>query len=143
MTYLLKRDLDPVWLETLPLVDSSSVISLIGSDGGQVAVPAVLLLASSPLVRAVLSKDHSPPVYVPPVISLPSVSGDVLQVVGTMLAAGTAFVSEGMKVKVQEAFKMLRIEPCVFDLQVQGDGSTGLAQNLKKKMYLTLMGMKS
>ena len=47
----------------------------------QVVVPAVVLLAASPLARNILS-DHLPPSYSPIVMSFPAVTEDVLQVVG-------------------------------------------------------------
>eukprot|EP00092_Neocalanus_flemingeri_P014331 GFUD01015455.1.p1 GENE.GFUD01015455.1~~GFUD01015455.1.p1 ORF type:complete len:466 (+),score=101.55 GFUD01015455.1:44-1441(+) len=108
MSSLLKRD--PVWLESLTLSNTSSVVKLLSSDGCKITVPAALLLATSPLVRAVLSADHCPPAYIEPVISLPSVTGDVLKVVQRILATGIGIVSPERQIEVKEAFKMLRIE---------------------------------
>ena len=87
MSYVLKRD--AVWLESLPMSDTSGTIVLLSGDGCQVVVPAVLLLAASPLVRNMLT-DHLPPIYSPIFLSLPAVTGDVLQVVGEILSSGTA-----------------------------------------------------
>eukprot|EP00092_Neocalanus_flemingeri_P015451 GFUD01016727.1.p1 GENE.GFUD01016727.1~~GFUD01016727.1.p1 ORF type:complete len:391 (+),score=76.68 GFUD01016727.1:44-1216(+) len=131
MSFILKKD--PVWLESLPLSDTSAVISLLSGDGCQVAVNAVCLLATSHLVRTVLSTDHCPPAYMHHVISLPSVAGDVLQVVGTMLATGMACVSAERKMEVLEAFRILRIVPCLID-QVQIDSGTDVVENVEKEL---------
>eukprot|EP00092_Neocalanus_flemingeri_P025837 GFUD01028004.1.p1 GENE.GFUD01028004.1~~GFUD01028004.1.p1 ORF type:complete len:319 (+),score=59.93 GFUD01028004.1:30-986(+) len=127
MSYLLKRD--STWFESVPLSDTSSVISLLSGDGRQVDVPAMLLLATSPLVRTILSTDHAPPAFMDPVISLPSVAGDVLLVLATMLATGMAIMSAEKKIEIIEAFKMLRIEFSPSDLQFQSDIATDLAQD--------------
>jgi len=106
-SYILKQDV--VWIESLPLSEPSDRIILLGGDGGQVAVPGVLLLAVSPLARNILC-DHLPPPYSPIVISIPAVTGDVLQVVGDILATGTAAgVTEEIMDKVEEVFKALEL----------------------------------
>ena len=113
MSFVLKRD--PIWLEShsLPLSDNSGTIILLSGDGGQVALPAALLLAASPLVRKILT-EHLPPIYSQPVLSFPAVTGDVLQVVGDMLAAGTAAdVNLDRMREVEEVFKMLMVEASV------------------------------
>jgi len=116
MTNLLLQK-DPVWLESLLVSATSGVIGLLSGDGYHVDVPAVLLLAASPLIRTVLSTDHCPPAYVCPVISLPSVAGDVLQLVGTMLATGMATMDVEIMMEVKETFKMLNIEAGLNGLQ--------------------------
>eukprot|EP00092_Neocalanus_flemingeri_P033143 GFUD01036041.1.p1 GENE.GFUD01036041.1~~GFUD01036041.1.p1 ORF type:complete len:324 (-),score=69.66 GFUD01036041.1:69-1040(-) len=131
MSYLLKRD--STWFESVPLSDTSSVISLLSGDGCQVDVPAMLLLATSPLVRAILSIDHAPPAFIHPVLSLPSVAGDVLLVLGAMLATGMASMSAEKKIEIIEAFKMLKIEVSLNDLQIQSDSGTDLAQDFEQE----------
>jgi len=128
MTNLLLQK-DPVWLESLLVSATSGVIGLLSGDGYHVDVPAVLLLAASPLIRTVLSTDHCPPAYVCPVISLPSVAGDVLQLVGTMLATGMANVGVEKMMEVQEAFKMLRIEAELI-LRFQNSSGSSLEHDL-------------
>eukprot|EP00092_Neocalanus_flemingeri_P098611 GFUD01125752.1.p1 GENE.GFUD01125752.1~~GFUD01125752.1.p1 ORF type:complete len:333 (+),score=63.03 GFUD01125752.1:30-1028(+) len=131
MSYLLKRD--STWFESVPLSDTSSVISLLSGDGYQVDVPAILLLATSPLVRAILSIDHTPPAYIHPIISLPSVAGDALLGLGAMLASGIASVSAEKKIEIIEAFKMLKIEVFLNDLQIQSASGTDLAQDFEQE----------
>eukprot|EP00092_Neocalanus_flemingeri_P016399 GFUD01017749.1.p1 GENE.GFUD01017749.1~~GFUD01017749.1.p1 ORF type:complete len:482 (+),score=128.51 GFUD01017749.1:44-1489(+) len=131
MSYILKKE--PVWPEPLPLSNTSAVVKLLSGDGCQIAVPAALLLATSPLVRTLLSADHCPPAYIEPVISLPSVTGDVLQVVGTILATGVARGSQDRLMEVQEVFKMLRIEAWLIGLQIQSDDGTNFALNVKQE----------
>eukprot|EP00092_Neocalanus_flemingeri_P016400 GFUD01017750.1.p1 GENE.GFUD01017750.1~~GFUD01017750.1.p1 ORF type:complete len:541 (+),score=124.83 GFUD01017750.1:44-1666(+) len=131
MSYLLKRE--PVWPDPFPLSNTTAVIKLLSGDGCQVAVPAALLLATSPLVRTLLSTDHCPPAYIEPVISLPSVTGDVLQVVGTILATGVARGSQDRQMEVQEVLRMLRIEALLIGLQIQSDNKSNFVLNVKQE----------
>ena len=62
MNYVLKRD--PAWLGSLPTHDFGTDLLLLGGDGHQVAVPAALLLAVSPLVRSIFG-NLLPPAYSP------------------------------------------------------------------------------
>ena len=88
MNLILKRD--PVRLQCLPAPDASAaLILLLGGDGQQVAVPAPLLLAASPLVKSILT-GHLPPAYSPCCLSLPATTVDVLQVFGDIIATGAA-----------------------------------------------------
>jgi hypothetical protein len=117
MNYVLKRD--PVWMESLPLLHASGTIDLLSGDGCHVSVPTALLLAPSKLVRNILT-DLLPPAYIPLVLSLPSVTGEVLQVVGELLATGTASVNtDRMREEVNMVFKMMQIQAllvsCQFD----------------------------
>ena len=85
MNLILRRD--PVWLGSLSLCTSPTVLLLAG-DGQQVAVPAPLLLAVSPLVRSILT-DLLPPAYSPCLLSLPDVTEDVLHAMVDILSTGT------------------------------------------------------
>jgi len=122
---------DPVWLESLLVSATSGVIGLLSGDGYHVDVPAVLLLAASPLIRTVLSTDHCPPAYVCPVISLPSVAGDVLQLVGTILETGMATVGVEKMMEVQETFKMLKIEAGLIGLHYKNSSESIFEHDLK------------
>ena len=91
-SHVLSRD--PDWLESLTDRNTSCVIRLLGGDGVQVEIPATLLLATSPLVRNILSdSNHLHPVYSLPVISIPSVTGAGLETAGEVLATGVAWVN--------------------------------------------------
>ena len=108
MNLILKRD--PVWLECLPTPDVSANLLLLGGDGQQVVVPAPLLLAASPVVRSILTY-HLPPAYSPCCLSLPAVTGDVLQVFGDILATGAAAGTHEDKIEeVMQVFEMLGVE---------------------------------
>jgi len=142
-TFIIKRDV--VWIESLPTNDNSSKIELLGKDGCQVIFPAVLLLATSPLVRSILT-DHHLPIHSPLSLSLPSATEDVLHAVRDILARGTA---SGVKLervnKVNEVFNMLRIEVSV-DLEVPESEtqihelSEMVADDVKKEISLNRMG---
>ena len=88
MSALLHLNRDPSWPKSLPRQTAGSVILLQGdASDSQVSVPAALLLASSSLVRNILSDGHLPPAYSTPVISISSVSADILECVGEMLVS--------------------------------------------------------
>jgi len=109
MNYILKRDL--VWLGSLPqITDASATVLLIGGNGHQVAVPASLLLAASPLVRNILT-DHLPPSYSPCCFSIPAASGDVLQLVRDILTTGIVADEHGERIEIiKHVLGMLGVE---------------------------------
>jgi len=101
---------DPAWFSSLlPL--PSEVVILLQGDGPerQVSVPAALLVASSPLVRNILSVGHLPPAFSIPVICIPSVSADILVGVVEMLVLGTISMDRTGCCQVMEVFKMMGI----------------------------------
>ena len=107
---------DPDWLGQLETISS---LTLLSEDGCQVPVSFELLVAVSPLVSSMMA-DLLPPAYSPHVISIPAVIGDVLLLVAEILSKGSAaVVNEGSMEKVQDVFKMMRIEAfiscCQFD----------------------------
>ena len=107
-TCVLKRD--PVWLASLHVEVISAPIILLGKDECQVAVPAPLLLGSSPLVRRVFA-DLLPPAFSPCYISL-AVTEDVLKHVAEILSSrSVACVQEGEVEEVKQVMVMLGIEP--------------------------------
>jgi len=111
MNLILKRD--PVWLESLPSPNASPTLLLLGGDGQQVAVPAPLVLAASPLVRSILT-DLPPPAYSPCLLSIPGVTEEVLHVVVAILATGAAGGEHRDKIEnVRQVFEMLGIEVSV------------------------------
>ena len=75
MSLALKQD--PDWLEFLTQAEASAL--LIGEDGCQVPVPALLLLAVSPLVRRLCTDHGIPPALSPVALSVPTVAGEVLE----------------------------------------------------------------
>ena len=85
-----------------------------------VSVPAALLVAISPFVKKILETDYLLPQH-PPVISIPSVSVDVLKIVAELLLTGKA--SESLDVtrmsEIQDVFNMLRIEASLISSQLQ------------------------
>jgi len=86
MNCILKHDLN--WLVSLPQNGNcSTTVLLIGGNGHQVVVPASILLATSPLVRNILT-DHLPPAYSQCCFSIPAATGDSLQLVANMLTTG-------------------------------------------------------
>lgn len=113
-TFIIKRDV--VWIESLPTSDK---IELLGKDGCQVVVPAVVLLATSSLVRNILT-DCQFPVHSPLYLSLPSATEDALHAVSDILATGTAADVNLERVnKVKEVFNMLGIEGSVVYYQLE------------------------
>ena len=111
---------DPDWLGQLETISS---LTLLSEDGCQVPVSFELLVAVSPLVSSMMA-DLLPPAYSPHVISIPAVIGDVLFLVSEILSKGSAaVVNEGSMEKVQDVFKMMRIEAfiCQFDNNSVGD----------------------
>jgi len=106
-TYVIKRDI--TWLESLQMQDKGETIVLLGADGCQSEVPAVLLLAVSPLVRRLLSNSLSS--FFTPVVTIPDVTKETLNAVGDILATGTAAgIMEKSLGKVQDIFKMLGVQ---------------------------------
>ena len=112
MNYVLKRD--PVWLQLLnPSSGPSDTLLLLGGDGHQVAVPAPLLLAASPLVRNILT-DHLPPACSPCCFSIPAATGDVLQLVWDIVTTGKAIGDHGERIEeVKQVLKSLRVEASI------------------------------
>jgi len=115
MSLILKVDGDPFWLEPQASSYAETVIRLRGDGadvpGHPVDVPAVLLLAVSPLLRSILSADHLPPAYQQPAISLPSVTCQALQTVRELFVSGEVSVDKSANVtEIQSVFKMLGIE---------------------------------
>jgi len=107
MNLILRRD--PVWLGSLSLSTSPTVLLLAG-DGQQVAVPAPLLLAVSPLVRSILT-ELLPPAYSPCRLSLPDVTQEVLHAMVDILATGTTGGKHMDKMEdVRKVFETLCIE---------------------------------
>ena len=113
MNLILKHD--PVWLGSLPSPDASTSLVLLGVDGHQVAVPAPLLLAVSPLVRNILS-DLLPPAYCPCFLSIPA-TGEVLQVVMDILTTGT--VAGDHVDEVRQVLGMLGVEALIVSYQLE------------------------
>jgi len=116
MNFILKRD--PVWLASLPSHNASPSLLLLGGDGQQVAVPAPLLLAVSPLVRSILT-DLLPPAYSPCFLSLPAVTEDILHVMVDILATGSAGGEHMDKIEdVRQVCGMLGVEVSLVSCQV-------------------------
>jgi len=109
-TCVLKRN--PVWLASLPVSATSATIVLLGKDEDQVAVPAPLLLAASPLARSVLA-DLLPPAYSQHFLTLTDVAEAVLKLVGEILSSGIVTdVQDAHQVEeVKQVLVMLGIEP--------------------------------
>jgi len=119
MNVIFKRD--PVWLESLPNPHASpTLLLLLGGDGQQVAVPAPVLLAASPLVRSILT-DLLPPAYGPCFLSLPAVTGEVLCVVVDILTTGEVVVGECEDniEEVKEVFGMLGVDALLVSCHVE------------------------
>ena len=87
------------------------VIMLQGDDPDcHVSFPVPLLVAISPLVRNILSDDHLPPAFSTPVISIPSLSVDILESVREILVSGMASMDMTRLCGVRELFRMIGIE---------------------------------
>ena len=106
----------PVWIESVS--DGDAII--LGGDGdAKVKVPAFLLAATSQLVRNILcGADQLPLAYFTPVISLDSVSGEILGLVRDVIIKGEAKASEVQLGHLQDSLKMLMIE---FESQIKID----------------------
>ena len=87
-------------------------------------VPAFLLAATSQLVRNILcGGDQLPLAYFTPVISLDSVSGEVLGLLRDVVIKGEAKASEVLLGHLQDSLKMLMIE---FESQIKSDSSASV-----------------
>jgi hypothetical protein len=117
MNLILKHN--PLWFGSLSTPDGSSTLVLLGDNGQQVTVPAVLLLAASPLVRSIL-RDLLPPAYSPCFLSLPAATGDTLEMVKDILTTGTVACDLGGKIdEVRQVFWMLGVEAFLVSSQVE------------------------
>jgi len=134
MNLILRRD--PVWLRALPSPNASTIL-LLGSDGQQVAVPATLLLAVSPLVRSILI-GLLPPAYSPCIISLPVVTEDVLHVIVDILATGATGCEHMDKIEdVRHAFEMLGVEVSLVSYHLESlDVDQALDRSIKVEDYI-------
>jgi len=114
MTFKLKLE-DPSWVELLTNLENADMMSEVHLRGGnrrsgyQVAVPAILLVAVSPLARNILVNIHAPQ-YQPPVIIVPSISCEALQKMVEIIHTGTGSVTVSMLGEIQDIFQMFGIE---------------------------------
>ena len=104
MSLKLKRE--SVWLDFLLLSDDTNEAHaiIIGDDGCQVPVPAVILLAASPLVRSL-----SAPSCCPVAISVPTVSEDVLRAVVEIMKVGQVEMNYELIDDVADVLKLLEV----------------------------------
>ena len=112
MTFKLKLHEYPAWVESLTNLEYSNMMSevyLKGGSGSQVSVPAILLVAVSPLARDILTTDQAPQ-YHTPVITVPSISGEALQKMVDILVTGEGSVSVQWFGEIQDVFKTFGIE---------------------------------
>ena len=83
-------------------------MKLLGKDGGQTRVPALLLLAASPVVRIILS-DRLPSSH-SLVVTFQGVTEDTLKVFGDIISTGIAAgIMEKNLSKVEDVFNMLGV----------------------------------
>ena len=116
LNFILKRD--PVWLESLPPVESRTTIILLSGDGEEVAVPVPLLPAVSPLVQSILA-DTPLLAFSPCFISLPSTVGAVLLAVRDILTTGTAAAGNWEELEqVKQVLRMLGVGAKLFSCQL-------------------------
>jgi len=109
MNCILKHDLK--WLVSLPQnADRSATVLLIGGNGHQVAVPASILLATSTLVRNILT-DLLPPAYSQCCFSIPAATGDSLQLVAEILTTGAVANNHEESIEIiKQVLGMLGVE---------------------------------
>ena len=102
----LKLKRESVWLDFLLLSDDTNeaLAIIIGDDGCQVPVPAVVLLAASPLVRSI-----SAPSCCPVAISVPTVSEDVLRAVVDIMKVGQVEMKYELIDDVADVLKLLEV----------------------------------
>jgi uncharacterized C2H2 Zn-finger protein len=113
----------PDWIES---ISDGDVIILAGDGDAKVEVPAFILAATSQLVRNILGGgDQLPLAYFTPVISLDSVSGEVLCLVRDVVVKGEAKASEVLLGHLQDSLKMLMIE---FESQIKSDSSVDVGE---------------
>ena len=121
MFLTLKRD--PVWLDSLfrcSLNETPAI--LVGEDGGQVPVPAAILLAASPLVRSISSTGRIHPAVCPIALSVPTtVSGEVLEAVVEIMTKGSAKLNVDNIVNIKEVFCLLEIESVLNSNKFEND----------------------
>jgi len=131
MNLILKRD--PVWLSSLPCPSTSPTLLLLGGDGQQVAVPAPLLLAVSPLVRSIL-KDIPPPAFSPCFISFPDVTEEVLHAMWDILTTGTTGgVNKGKMEDVRKLFEIIGVEVSLVSCQENIQVSQAMDRSIKEE----------
>ena len=121
MSEVLTFKRDPVWLETLALSARTEIIFQGVSSSDQVTVPAVILVAISPLVNSILAAVHLDPSFFHPVISIPSVTENGLQMTKEMLVSGIASMSNPTINEVMEVFKILGIEGDLSVVRAEND----------------------
>ena len=102
----LKLKRESVWLDFLLLSDDTNEAHaiIIGDDGCQVPVPAVILLAASPLVRSL-----SAPSCCPVAISFPTVSEDVLRAAVEIMKVGQVEMDYELTDDVADVLKLLEV----------------------------------
>jgi len=116
MTLIFRRD--PIWIKSLSITDPSAIILLSG-DAKQVAVPACLLIAVSPLVRSIMS-ELLPPAFSPCILSLPAATGKVLQAVVDVLGSGTAASDDVDEIEeVKQVFGLLGVDASLVCCQLE------------------------
>ena len=117
---------EPDWIGS---ITEGNIIILRGDGGALEKVPSFLLAGTSQLVRNILSSgDHLPLAYFnpmtgAPVVSLDSVSGEVLGLLKDVLTIGEVKASEMLLGQLQDTLKMLMIE-C--DCQLYSDPSASV-----------------
>ena len=115
MTFKLKLREDPVWVESLTDIENAGMMSQVHlkgencGSGSHVSVPAILLVAVSPLARNILMTDQAPQ-YHPPVINVSSISGEALQIMVEILVTGKGSVTVTRLGEIQDVFKMFGIK---------------------------------
>jgi len=106
-TCVFKRQ-NVVWLESVSSSDSFLMIMIFGADECRVAVPAVLLLAVSPLLRSILNTSHN---HLDAFLTVPFATERVLLFVRDILVSGTV---AGIAVEevddVKEILQMLTVD---------------------------------
>ena len=124
---------EPDWIESLS--DGDAII--LGGDGdAKVKVPSFLIAATSQLVRNILcGADQLPLAYFTPVISLDSVSGEVLGLLRDLIIKGEAKASELLLGQLQDCLKMLSIE---FEYRIKSDcsGDSGHMKSIEEKALM-------
>ena len=110
--YLNLKANESPWTSNHNICDSQPIIRLWTHQNVELLVPTSSLLASSPVLKDILSsRDFLPVPYFAPVVILPNVTVDVAKHVVNLVTAGKTYPSNRQEInEVKGALEMLKAE---------------------------------
>jgi len=131
MCQVLKRDSSLHWCSDLHTAVSEEML-LIADDGSEVSIPTITLLATSPVIRSMVSDIVK---FSPLALSITGVSRSVLLCVSQILSTGESNVEKDVGEEVVMALKMLGVQASLnfFKIENCGGATEIMKDNHKKK----------